>query len=1237
MPLEEILKLEGQPVFQGESSHEHPLKTTTPSRSGLQWIAVPSSCIGLFYRIEGATTLQSIRSHGDELDILFSAAVPVPIVHLAASDDGRLVCLACADGSLRCYNATKGSFSERWTLPNAHSHVLSNLNESVNNSRDVAASAAGPVRSLQFQPQSYTILLVDAGRQTLQFFDGDSTSQPSPRLIDSSFQITCAAWAPTNESILAIGKADGIVEIYQYRADEETLLVTKSQLDAPEEEDDEGKWACTHLQWLRMESLAAGYCRVKLPGEEEADDEQEADDDDVEDVEHEASFYMFSLSSSWTETNRTSLGDVVAFFSVPRNGRHVFYSCCAPTNQTQPVLLVASNVSSDVAVIALEDGEFQIIDIPEGNCAAAPTDADDEFTFPVGIGLVTCVDGNRLLLDATDGSLSSWKLRNEEDSGFFPLPAADVTVLPSGFVEARTERGPPDDVSGGGKGPSSADSSGFGSGFAAPNFGGSTIAAFGSGTQAPSFGNVSAFSFGTSFAGSSSSGKDSSTPSFGITSSLGSSKPVFGMASSLGTIPQTGPGSEVVAAAVASSESSKKDSPVFGAGKSAPIFGSSTPKITASPGFGGLATSAPLNAFGTSPAVSPASAFAKPLFGSTAKPTTESTISRDESSPMTAKASSREGKEDPLFSGNLNAKRAAESFDVIDVEKTGKVSVSRMEDILEELGEGFHGEELDKQVALIDDMKTGFLQRDAFIEWYMKLCEDAVGTDTGSGAIDLDSEDEEEWEEQEELVRTLFSELEGKGAVALNEDKFPELIDGLGSTYCEEGEHGRAKKKLTTNGVISIGSFLDWYKNYLFGDDEVEYDDDGETDKEDPAVASGDGKTVKGATSSAAASKSGGFIFDGGKVDAKATGEAEGASHSAMSIEAKRAACAFDLYDQKKEFKLPVSKMEDILEELGEGFHGEELDKQVALIDGMKSGFLQRDAFIKWYVKLSEETAERDTGSGVVDLDSEDEQEWEEQVELVRTLFSELEAKGAVALSEDKFPELIDGLGSTYCEEGEHGRAKKSLTTNGMISIDSFLDWYKSYLFGDDEVEYDDDGETYNENQAVALAKGGSRPKANWGNLFKIEEGSWKCDVCGLLNKPNTTKCAACEAPRPGTEASKEVDEEKETTSFSYIGSSGFTFGGGQGSSNKSSESHSTSSIGSSGFVFGGATVNKDRGLPTSVRFVEQTQYNKVCGVRSAQTWYRGQQGSGRGKRDDIFLIHRILGLHLWRRARKQQ
>ena len=110
------------------------------------------------------------------------AAAGLRAVHLAASADGRMVCAACSDGSLRCYDAVLAGggdadadavrLSPRWAVPGAHSH---------DDRR--GGSNGGGVRSLAFAPSpggaaggaaggaGHLVLLVDAAEGSLAIYD----------------------------------------------------------------------------------------------------------------------------------------------------------------------------------------------------------------------------------------------------------------------------------------------------------------------------------------------------------------------------------------------------------------------------------------------------------------------------------------------------------------------------------------------------------------------------------------------------------------------------------------------------------------------------------------------------------------------------------------------------------------------------------------------------------------------------------------------------------------------------------------------------------------------------------------------------------------------------------------------------------------------------------------------------------------------------------------------------------
>ncbi|NWU69173.1 NU153 protein, partial [Pterocles burchelli] len=80
---------------------------------------------------------------------------------------------------------------------------------------------------------------------------------------------------------------------------------------------------------------------------------------------------------------------------------------------------------------------------------------------------------------------------------------------------------------------------------------------------------------------------------------------------------------------------------------------------------------------------------------------------------------------------------------------------------------------------------------------------------------------------------------------------------------------------------------------------------------------------------------------------------------------------------------------------------------------------------------------------------------------------------------------------------------------------------------------------------------------------FKKPEGSWDCEVCLVTNKPEATKCVACESAKPGTKAELKGSFGTATVSTNAAMSS-FTFGV------QLSSSESSHTLGSTGnFKFG--------------------------------------------------------------------
>ena len=108
------------------------------------------------------------------------------------------------------------------------------------------------------------------------------------------------------------------------------------------------------------------------------------------------------------------------------------------------------------------------------------------------------------------------------------------------------------------------------------------------------------------------------------------------------------------------------------------------------------------------------------------------------------------------------------------------------------------------------------------------------------------------------------------------------------------------------------------------------------------------------------------------------------------------------------------------------------------------------------------------------------------------------------------------------------------------------MDW----LFGDesDSDSCTEGGDSSQGNSSDLAEKDtGATKSEGWGNRFSVEEGSWKCGVCMVLNQKGGSKCAACETEQPGHEEKLDVSvsaDGSEALASSSIGAGGFKFGG---------------------------------------------------------------------------------------------
>jgi Ca2+-binding EF-hand superfamily protein len=245
------------------------------------------------------------------------------------------------------------------------------------------------------------------------------------------------------------------------------------------------------------------------------------------------------------------------------------------------------------------------------------------------------------------------------------------------------------------------------------------------------------------------------------------------------------------------------------------------------------------------------------------------------------------------------------------------------------------------------------------------------------------------------------------------------------------------------------------------------------------------------------------------------------------SAEAKKAAIGFDVVDLGRTSEVPLDKLDDLLDEIGEGFHGEELDKQVLLLDPEHTGFVSRSGFIKWYCELVEGSDDDDSGGS---LDTEEREEREEERQKAIDVFESVAGGCDEHLTGTNFKDVLEGLGSTYCEEEHRRTIRKISDDDGKISLAAFLSWYIEWLFGEEEdsLSEEEDNEDITNDEDVT--------KGAWGESFGRNENKWKCDTCMAPNEDSVNECACCGAVRPGYEG-EEVSAIKLTST-----SSAFTF-----------------------------------------------------------------------------------------------
>jgi hypothetical protein len=130
----------------------------------------------------------------------------------------------------------------------------------------------------------------------------------------------------------------------------------------------------------------------------------------------------YFVSTKWHQLGRRR-----AFLSVPRWTPLSFVETNADIK-----LLWSPNVASGIGIVAKEgDGDWEIIEIPEGSNVIMPL-SGDEFTFPTGLAVVRIngvpqYESSHLPVVDRDGSLSRFDFVHEENAS---TPGSPQTVLP---------------------------------------------------------------------------------------------------------------------------------------------------------------------------------------------------------------------------------------------------------------------------------------------------------------------------------------------------------------------------------------------------------------------------------------------------------------------------------------------------------------------------------------------------------------------------------------------------------------------------------------------------------------------------------------------------------------------------------------------------------------------------------------------------------------------------------------
>ena len=429
-------------TFMGRTSLKNVRK---PTKSGINWLSAPRDCPGLVFRVTEDSIVEAVEvpSRGT-MTLLADVKAGAPVVSLASSDDGKLVVVACADGSLRSFDVIPGQgMVRRWTLPNVHSHVVGTLDHSPSGNRSFGAAAAGPIRSMAFARQEPYLLLVDAGTRRLKLFDV-SAKEPTDLLATVKNNLTgmiatCAAWYPgvrTNNIPLLVGLSNGKIVVLNFSKN----LGQAEVLDTLGLPTASGKklqfHAVSHLDWYNgstnaivaggsnpnkkslCTTVAVGYTAVKSTPSKDV---------------HDPVLYMLTVkpraARSFAVKKWARMGYTVPCRAVPKHGRHVFFtSFVKPSNDRSHYVIVATNCSTEVVLWKGTGGAWRPVRLQQGN---APALKD---LYPIGTTLAMLPRDKddileyAFLLMGTNGSMTKYQLVNEQDDLYFTTKSSSTTT-----------------------------------------------------------------------------------------------------------------------------------------------------------------------------------------------------------------------------------------------------------------------------------------------------------------------------------------------------------------------------------------------------------------------------------------------------------------------------------------------------------------------------------------------------------------------------------------------------------------------------------------------------------------------------------------------------------------------------------------------------------------------------------------------------------------------------------------